>query len=98
MDSKDVERYLIAKRQQRFSTCITIAALLVCVAAGVLLYLGIAPSVSKAVLMGSAAGVLLANSEFGLYGAAVSRQSLLEIIENQINRDPDALAYLARKS
>jgi hypothetical protein len=98
MDSKDVERYMLAKRQQRFTACITVAALLICVAAAVLLYLGIAPSISKAVVIGSAAGLLLANSEFGLYGTVVSRQALLEIIENQINRDPDALAYLARKS
>ena len=98
MDSKDVERYVVAKRQQRFAIYITIVALLICVAAAVLLYLGIAPSGAKVVLIGSAVGILLANSEFGLYGAVVSRQTLLEIIENQINRDPDALAYLAKKS
>jgi hypothetical protein len=98
MDSKDLEQYVVAKRQQRFATYITIAALLVCVGASVLLYLGVAPSGAKAVLTGSALGLLLANSEFGLSGAVVSRQMLLRIIENQINRDPDALAYLARKS
>jgi len=76
MDSTDLERYVVAKRQQRFATYITITAFLMCIAAGVLLYVGIAPSVSKAVLIGSALGLLLANSELGLYGTVVSRQTL----------------------
>jgi hypothetical protein len=98
MDGSDLEKYVTAKRQLRFAAYITVVAVLICVGAGALLYLGIAPSVSKAVLIGSAVGLLLANSEFGLYGAVVSRRTLLEIIEKQINRDPDALAYLAKKS
>jgi hypothetical protein len=45
------------------------------------------------VLGGSVLGV-----QFVLYRLVASRKVLLGIIENQINRDPDALAYLARKS
>lgn len=97
MDSKDLDRYVVAKRQQQFAACITVLALVLGVGAGVLLYLGIGPPVAKAVLIGSGVGLLLANSEFGLHGAPVSRRALLEIIQNQINRDPDAIEYLARK-
>ena len=98
MDSKDLDRYLTAKRQQRLANYISLVAAVLCAGAGILLYLGVEPVASKAVLIGSAIGLILANSEFGLYGAVVSRQSLLEIIERQINRDPGALSYVAKCS
>ena len=98
MDSKDLDRYLMAKRQQRLANYISLVATALAVGAGVLLYLGIEPGASKAILIGSAIGLVLANSEFGLHGAVVSRQSLLEIIESQINRDPEALSYIAKSS
>jgi hypothetical protein len=98
MDHKDLDQYLAARRGQRLATWITVLGLVIAVAAGVCLTLGIAPFAAKAILVGSAVGVVLGNSEFGLYGTVVSRMTLLSIIEKQINRDPDALAYLARKT
>lgn len=98
MDSQDLDRYVTAKRQQRVATCITVVGVVIGAAAGVLLYFGIWPLASRAALIGSALGVLLANGEFGLHGTAVSRAALLEIIERQIYRDPDAIAYLAKKT
>ncbi len=98
MDHTDLDQYLAAKRGQRLVIYITVLGLVVAMGAGVCLALGISPPVSKTVLIGSAVGVLLGNSEFGLHGTVVSRVTLLSIIEKQIYRDPDALAYLARKS
>jgi hypothetical protein len=98
MDHRDLDQYLAARRGQRIATYITVLGLVIAMAAGVFLALGISPLISKAILIGSAVGVLLANSEFGLYGTIVSRFALLSIIEKQIHRDPDALAYLAGKS
>jgi hypothetical protein len=98
MDHTDLDQYLAAKRGQKAAIYITVLGLIVAVGAGIFLALGISPSISKAILIGSAVGVLLANSEFGLYGTVVSRLALLSIIEKQINRDPNAIAYLAKKS
>lgn len=98
MDHMDLDRYLAAKRGQRLATGITAIGLSIAACAGILLVLGVSPFASEAVLVGSAFGVILANSEFGLHGTIVSRITLLSIIERQINSDPDALAYIATKS
>ncbi len=98
MEISDLDKYLIAKRQERVAFYVTLLTTLLCVTSAAFLYLDISPVVSRAVLIGSALGLLLANSEFGLHGTVVSRQALLGIIEAQINRDADALSYLSKKS
>jgi glucan phosphoethanolaminetransferase (alkaline phosphatase superfamily) len=98
MDHRDLDLYLLARRQQKVSSVVTAIALLLVIGSGVLLLLGTTSILVKGALIGSAIGILLANSEFGLYGMPVSRRVLLSLLENQINRDADALAYVSRKS
>lgn len=98
MDQKDLDLYLLAKRQQKVASVVTVCALALVVGFGALLLLGATDPLVKAALAGSVLGLFLANSEFGVFGMPVSRRELLGILENQINQDADALGYVAERS
>ncbi len=98
MDHRDLDIYLRAKLQHRRATFISVLALVLVAGAGALLIFGVTGPLVKGTLLGSIIGAVIVNREFGLYSALVSKRVLLRVIENQINRDPDALAYLAKKS
>jgi hypothetical protein len=98
MDHRDLDIYLRAKLQHKRATVISIFALVVAAGAGALLIFGVTGPLVKGVLLGSIVGAVVVNNEFGLFSAVVTKRALLQVIENQINRDPDAIAYLARKA
>lgn len=93
MDRSDIDKYLVARRQHGFArTVVAITASLL--AAAVILWLfGVSDRIVISVVAISAIG-----TQFATSAVVASRKVLVSIIENQINRDPDALAYLARRS
>jgi hypothetical protein len=97
MDQKDLDTYVRARQQRKFNTVVGACALVVAAIAAVLSSAGVGGHVINGILIGSIGGAFLINSEFGFFSSAVTRKTLLSIIEHQISRDPEALSYLASK-
>jgi hypothetical protein len=98
MDQRDIDAYLAAKRQLRVGRWVLYLCGVLMVVAGALCILGIALPFSKGILWGAVVALLLNGSDFILGSTAVSRQRLLDIIQRQISRDPDAVMYVARRA
>jgi hypothetical protein len=98
MTTSELDTYLQAVRQQQWSTrAFIVAALLFAISGG--LYLAdILVSVTGTIAVGSFIGALLGTSDAAsVVGAGISRGDLLKLIESQINRDPEAVKYVASR-
>ena len=98
MNQQDIDMYLKARRQQKWSRLASVAGIVIGATAGALLLAGIGGPIAKGILIGGFGGALLANGNWSIYSGVISRRSLLDIIERQICRDPEAVTYLASKS
>lgn len=97
MENHDLDTYVLAKRELRRATIITILSLALAAGTGALLLFGIAGPFAKGCFYGSLLAIVLVNSEFGPYSVLISKSALLGIIERQISRDARALGYVAHR-
>jgi hypothetical protein len=97
MDQRDLDTYVRARRQEKLNAIGSTGALIIAAIAAVLSFAGVGGHVINGILIGSIGGAILANSEVGLFSSLVTRKTLLGIIEHQINRDAEALSYLAAR-
>jgi len=95
MDELGINLYLKAKKQNSYDIRITVVALVVGGIYFLLAIIGIHQPYFD-IIAGPVIFVAL-TVRSGLYGTRVSTSDLLELIENQISRDPDALKYVATK-
>lgn len=93
MDQSDIDKYLVAKRQHTLASTTVVVTGTLLVAAALLWIFGLSDRIVVSLVVISAIGTQFATST-----VTASRQVLVSIVENQINRDPDALAYLARRT
>ena len=95
MDINDIALYLRAKRQLQLSRMISVGLLIATGISGAAIVLGYDASYLRAAFWGCFISLLIEGRD--LFGPErfVSRGRLLKIIESQINRDPEAVRYLA---
>lgn len=95
MVSKDIETFLAAKRQESIRQRIHIAVIGVVLIYVVFLFLGLNPPFAGYIVSGIIVGAL----SFDLSGwSKPTTTDLLEVIERQINSDPNAIRLLAEKN
>jgi hypothetical protein len=95
MDEKDIELFIKAKKQQRVESTMTIVAALLFVVFTVLHALDTEQG-SWAIALPMWTFLLLLSARQSLW-VPVSREQLVNVIERQINRDPEALTTLTFK-
>jgi hypothetical protein len=94
MELREIDLFLKAKRQWRYARRATQVALALVMLALVLLLAGFDSGWIWGLMGGAALGGLGANSELLANWGVVTRAELLDLIEAQINRDPEALRHL----
>ncbi len=95
MDTSDIDVYLKAKRQHRLLQRITWVCATLALVFAVLSVFRLWLPYTTAVVYGCLLGGLLANSDLFASRTLVTRARLLNLIESQINRDPEAIKYVA---
>ena len=95
MNKLEIDLYLKAKKQNSHDIQITVVALVVGGMYVLLAVIGIHQQYFD-LIAGTLIFVAL-TVRSGLYGTRVSTSELLELIENQISRNPDALKFIATK-
>lgn len=97
MDKQDIEIYLKAEKHCRYQK-FALIGLLVLEITWLILYLNDSTNHHLNIIAtGLAIGFLVIHNSQGFLGG-VSRADLLHTIKRQINRDPEALKYLAEQS
>lgn len=96
INENDIELFLKAKRQLKIRRNILILCILSLITWIALRFAGINHTyLDTAALAVFFAG--LANADGGAFFAFIPKSKLLEIIERQINNDPQAIKYIAQK-
>jgi hypothetical protein len=95
VDTNDIDLYLCAKRQIRVSKALSIGLLIAAGILGTAIVLGYDASYLRGAFWACFIGFLVEGREVFVPARVVSRERLLRIIESQINRDPEAVHYLA---
>lgn len=95
MEEKDINIYLNAKRQRKYST-------LLCALSGLILLTLISLEVMQiqhdsTIMLATFSFILLISSQGPSFFVTQSKDDLLAVIERQISRDPSALQILAEK-
>lgn len=97
MNIDDIKLYLKAKQQQKIGKIITVVAILFIALYVVLLFLGISTEFVEPIVIGVFIGaVWINNGTLGWWN--VSKNQLIEVIEHQINSDPEAMKYLSKEA
>ena len=102
MNSRDIDIFLKAKKQQKYTKKINIATILVLLLYIIFLLFGIHHHYSDVIVASILIAVTFQNSDINFSGSAdkvrvITRNDLLNVIENSINNDADALEYIRSK-
>jgi hypothetical protein len=98
MDSADVDFVLKAKKDLRVTRGITMVAIVVAVASGLVSTLPIAhQDFARSLSWGALFGALLITADFPLFSVLSTRAGLIAALERQVNRDPEALMLKAQR-
>ncbi len=96
MNTKDIDIYLTAKKQQDKRTAATIFSIIILTLYLILSLFGVNYSYFEPIAVGSFIGAILLNSDIKISSQKfITRNELLRIIENTINNDDEALEYIS---
>ncbi|MBV35169.1 MAG: hypothetical protein CMP47_06890 [Rickettsiales bacterium] len=95
MEQKDIENYIKAKKAIKLQKLIFLFVLAIEIIWFALYLTGNTTDIINLVAISSAVGLLLSNNSLLQKN---SQHLLLDIIKRQIDRDPQALQYLAKQS
>lgn len=96
MEKQDIEVYLKAKKNQRYQNIALILVLIIEVVWFALYLTGSSTPQINLIALASLVGFLLIGN-LGFLGG-VTKTDLISVLERQIDRDPEALRYLAKQS
>mgnify|MGYP000402384407 CR=1 FL=1 len=94
---KDIDLYLKAKRQSKVRKNILIMCILMLIIWIALRLLGVNNTMLDIIAISIFIGGLV-NADGGSFSSFVPKSKLLEIIERQINSEPEAIKYVASKN
>ncbi|MDP5213461.1 hypothetical protein ORJ66_10450 [Pseudoalteromonas tunicata] len=92
----DIELFLKAKRQLKIRRNILILCIVSLITWIALRFIGISHTYLDFVVLAVFLGGLV-NADGGAFFAFIPKSKLLDIIERQINKDPEAIKYIAKK-
>ena len=94
MDRKDTDLYLLAKRQVEIGKVVVVFCIAVLLIGIALRAFGISNIYLDFIMAGLVIGGIV-TADGGSFRNRVSKAALLEIIERQINTDPEAIRYVS---
>lgn len=97
MDKQDVLKYLRAKKQEKMRYIVTLASIVTLVLYILLRLNFVEFPYMDALAAGVFLGGVLGNSDIIKWGN-ITKSELLDIIERQVNSDPEALKYFSDKN
>ena len=97
MDEKNINTFNRAKRQQQLSKKITLISIFIIVFYIVSLFLSFNIPYMEPIVIAVFFGSILVNSDISPYSFIVKKSELLDIIEDQINNDPQTLEFIAKQ-
>ncbi|MBL4822791.1 MAG: hypothetical protein JKX90_04615 [Colwellia sp.] len=97
INEKDIDLYLEAKRQSKVRINILILCVLMLIIWIGLRFFGVNNTTLDIAAVSIFIGVLV-NADGGSFISFIPKLKLLEIIERQINSDPEAIKYVASKN